>query len=114
MNNCNCNKSKNNIYRGTTPTIILKIDNDDFDMTDIVVCHVTIQNDNGRNKKVFDNPTIDVENKTISIELTQQDTLAYETGNINLQIKVKLQGGRVVASPILVTPMNKILEEAII
>lgn len=103
-----------NIYRGTTPTIILKIKNDDFDMTAIEICHVTIVNESGRNKKVYDNPTIDVVNKTISIELSQQDTLNYETGNIQLQTKIKLDSGRVIASRIITTSMNKILEEQIL
>lgn len=45
------------IYRGTTPTIILRITNKDFDMSSIDVCHITIQNDNGKNKKTFEHPT---------------------------------------------------------
>ena len=103
-----------NIYRGTTPTIILSVKNKDFDMSTISICHVTIQNDNGKNKKVFENPIIDVENKTISVELTQQDTLDYEYGNINLQVKIKLTSGRVIASRIIVTTMNRILEETVL
>ena len=108
------NKDATNLYRGTTPTIILKIKNDDFDMSTIEICHVTIVNESGRNKKIYDNPTINTEEKTISIELSQQDTLNYETGNIQLQTKIKLNSGRVIASRIITTSMNKILEENIL
>ena len=102
------------IYRGTTPTIILRITNKDFDMSSIDVCHITIQNDNGKNKKIFEHPTIDVEAKTISQELTQQQTLDYDYGNINVQVKIKLNNGRVITHPIITATMQRILEEAII
>lgn len=103
-----------NIYRGTTPTIRLRIKNKDFDMSSINVCHITIQNDNGKNQKVFTNPQIDVQEKIISQELSQQDTLAYEYGKINIQAKIKLNNGSVVTHPIISTTMNRILEETIL
>lgn len=103
------------IFRGTTPTIILKIKNENFDMATIDVCHVTIQNDNGKNKKVFENPNIDIDEKTISVPLSQNDTLDYQYGNINIQAKIKLKDtGTVITHKILTTTMDKILEEAIL
>lgn len=103
------------IFRGTTPTIILRIKNENFDMDTIDVCHVTIQNDNGKNKKVFENPNIDVEQKTISVPLSQRDTLDYQYGNIDIQMKIKLKdSGTVISHKILTTTMDKILEEEII
>ena len=103
-----------NLYRGTTPTIILHVTNEDFNMANISECHVTIQNDNGTNKKVFENPTIDAEEKTITVPLTQEDTLSFKYGNINIQARVKLISGSVIASPIITTNMNRILEETIL
>ena len=99
------------IYRGTTPVITLKVNTPDFDMNNINVCHVTICDDNGKNKKTFTDPTIDVDAKTISVELTQEDTLSYAYGNINIQAKIKLESGSIVASRIVVMTMKKILEE---
>ena len=72
-------------------------------------CNATILCDNGEYTFYGD-----VENKTISIELSQQDTLNYETGNILLQTKIKLDSGRVIASRIITTSMNRILEEGIL
>ena len=103
-----------NLYRGTTPMIILKIKTKDFDMSQIDTCHVTVQNDNGRNKKVFEHPNIDVVDKTISVPLSQTDTLAYEYGNINIQARIKLLNGSVITHKIVTTTMEKILEETIL
>lgn len=102
------------LYRSTTPTIILHIKDDDFDMNSISICHITIENDSGRNKKVYENAAINIEDRTISLELTQEDTLAYEPGYINLQLKIKTIDGNVYASRILHTTINDILEEAIL
>ena len=110
----NFNEPIEEIIRGTTPTITLKINNKDFDMNSINICHVTICDDTGKNKKTFTNPTLDVDAKTISVDLTQQDTLDYAYGNINIQVKIKLDSGSVVASRIVTMTMKKILEEDIL
>ncbi len=105
----------NDIFRGTTPTIILKVKNEDFDMDKIDICHVTIMNDDGRNKKVFENPNIDVDKKTISVPLSQNDTLDYHYGKINIQAKIKLkESGSVITHKMITTNIDKILEEAIL
>ena len=105
-----------NLYRGTTPTIILHIKDEDFDLSTITECHLTIENDSGRNKKTFvvDNSDIDPVEKTITITLSQQDTSSFEEGVIVLQLKVKLNDNTVVASKIISTTMNRILEENVI
>lgn len=102
------------IYRVTTPTIVIEIENEDFDMSLIDICHVTIQNHSGRNKKIFNATNFDVENRIIYLELTQEETKEYETGNIEIQLKIKLQNGKVIPSEIITTTMNKILEEDIL
>ena len=103
------------LYRGSTPIIALKVKDPDFDMTKIGVCHVTMVNDSGRNKKVFEDPAIDIEERTIVVDLSQEDTLAFEKGNIELQARVKLlDTDRVIVSPIILTTMKDILEGDVI
>ena len=102
------------IYRGTTPTIMVHLRNIDFEMTEIVKCQVTLEDDRGRNQKVFDSPTIDNEHKTISIELSQADTLSYDYGMLNLQIRIKLQSGRVAPTKIYSLLMDRTLNEEIL
>ena len=101
------------IFRGTTPVVILKINNEDFDMTTIDICHITIQNDSGRNQKIF-NASVDTENKTVSAELTQEDTLAYEEGYIYIQAKFKLVNDRVITHEPIRAKLHDILEEDIL
>ena len=99
------------MYRSTTPTIILHVKNEDFDLSLITICHVTIESENGSVRKVFENPTINVEEKTIMFTLTQAETAMFNVGNIKIQIKAKLESGAVIPSKIVKTTMNEILEE---
>lgn len=111
---CEIIPTKVEIYRGTTPTIMVHLRNIDFDMSDIEKCQVTLEDDRGRNQKVFNDPTIDEENKTISIELSQADTLSYDYGMLNLQIRIKLENGRVVPTKIYSLKMGRTLNEEIL
>lgn len=102
------------MYRYTTPTIILKIKNDDFDMEQIDVCHVTLESERGGKQFVCTRPEIDTEEKTISFEMTQEQTQVFDVGIIKIQIRIKLYNGRVIPSKIVKTTMNEILEEQIL
>ena len=99
------------LYRSTTPTIIMKINDEEFDMTEIEVCHLTIENDSGRNRKIFPNPEISLEDRTIIQTLTQDEMNSFETGTLYLQLKIRLINGTVIASKIVSTTLQKILEE---
>lgn len=101
------------IFRGTTPTIRLKIDNQDFDMSLISIAHITIENESGRNKKIFE-AQIDAENKILYCELTQADTLAYEKGIIKIQAKIKLNNDTVISHDEIRVQLKDILEEDIL
>ena len=98
------------MYRSTTPTIILNIRNDDFDMNTIDICHVTVKSDDNARKVLYENPDIDVENKQIRVTMTQSETKLFEVGKIKIQIKAKLDNGTVIPSQIVYTTMREILE----
>ena len=102
------------IYRGSTPTIILSFENEELNFADITACRVIMANDDNRNKKIFNSPTIDREEETISVELSQQDTLGFDYGNLNLQAKIKLQNERVVIGDGPVMLVKKTLDETVI
>lgn len=101
------------IFRGTTPVIMLKINNEDFDAADIALCHIAIENDSGRNQKIF-TASIDTENKILSAELSQEDTLAYEQGYIYIQAKIKLNNDRVITHEPIRVQLKDILEKEIL
>ena len=99
------------MYQSTTPTLIFNIINEELDLNEISICHLTIESENGRERKIFENTQIDVENKKITVNLTQEDTMLFHVGNIKLQLKAKLGNGQVIVSKIIKTTMNEVLEE---
>ena len=99
------------LIRGTTPTIILNVNNPEFDMDNITECHVTMVNSSGRNKKIFENCTWDSATHTITFTMTEEDTLSFEKGYLFVQVKLKLSDGQVLSHPIITTTMDDILEE---
>ena len=101
------------MYRSTTPTLILKIKNENFDMETIDVCHISIESESKQSELLITTPQIDKENKQITATLTQEQTLAFGVGGIKVQLKIKLKNGIVVPSVIVKTTMKEILEEAI-
>lgn len=102
------------LYRSTTPKLILHIKDPEFDMESIDQAHITIENDSGRNKKIFTETAINIEDRTISIEMTQEDTLSFEPGCLNVQLKIRTTDGLVLASKIITSSISRILEEDIL
>lgn len=89
------------IYRGTTPTIVLRLTNTDvISFDDLFDCKLTIENDSGRNKKIFTNCVKDPVEKTISTKLTYDDTIGFEKGWLLLQLAAKLPVDDEFVSPI--------------
>ena len=99
------------IYRSTTPTIILNIKNEDFDLNQIAICHVTLESENGQKTLKITNPQIDAENKKISFTLTQEETARFSAGMTKIQLKMKLQSGAVIPSKMAEINIKEILEE---
>ena len=113
--NCACKKENISFFRGSTPTLIFTIEEEDFDLEDVAICHVAIETDNCKKQKIFENPTIDLVDKTVSLTLTQQDTLFWEPGNLNAQLKFKLNNGVTsVYSDIIVIQCKRSLEDAVL
>lgn len=102
------------MYRGTTPTIILNIKNEDLDMSLIRLYHVTLKSEGGLVKEIFDNIHVDEENSRIYFTMSQEDTMAFSVGKIKLQLRVRLNNDMVVASKIIVTNMKELLEGTIL
>ena len=104
------------IFKGTTPTITLNITNaDDIDFANITNPRITIQNDSGRNKKIFTNCTIDQNKKTISTKLSYDDTMSFEVGYLLVQLAADITVEENVIdkyrSPILRMEMGDDLED---
>ncbi len=94
------------LYRGTTPTISLHINNaESYDLNSLQNPEITVVNDSGRNLKTFTDIQIDDQNKKISTKLSHDDTLAFEPGYLLIQLTASLNNDEL-ASPILRTEMG--------
>lgn len=103
------------MIRGTTPTIVLKFPEDaQPDFTNIEALQLTLNSSDHKLVVNEDRVTIDAENNTIKLLLTQQDTLAFNAGTIEIQIRIKFNNSGVWASGIKKTTMNRILEGGVI
>lgn len=98
--------------RGTTPTITLKI-NTELDLNNVSECWVTLKDNLGAKQKTFtiDNIFIDPELKTIEIAMTQEETLMFNTGVVNIQVRIRLNDDQAYASDIKQIKMQSILKD---
>ena len=64
------------MYRGTTPTLIYNV-NSNLDLNGMLQIWVTLKNLMYEKTFEKDNIIVDNENKTITVELSQEDTLLF-------------------------------------
>lgn len=92
--------------RGTTPTLTFSF-GDDVDMSLIDYAELTIRQ---RTKnKLIKRLAKDVENNAFYVYLNEKETLSLESGDCQIQVKIKLTDGGIVASSIETLTVNEIL-----
>ena len=103
------------MIRGTTPTLTFKI-NTDLDFSEIETAEITFKSVSGMKEKTWNQElfTIDPQEKTIVLTLTQDDTLYFYEGEIQVQLRIKMQDDKVYASNIVTSTLSKILKEGVI
>ena len=97
--------------KSTTPTYILEFDSE-FTFDAVIFWTVALKQ--GKTLLTIDDPQVDTENKTLTITLTQEQTLSFQVGEANIQVKGKFADGTVFASEIEKVPVNTVLDERII
>ena len=106
------------IIRGTTPTLVFKIKNDDMDLSQIAEVWITFKTKAGVKVKektyTMEDVTIDTEEKEIILSLTQEDTLEFADTNMLVQLRVRLSNDEAFASTIFDTSIGHILKEGVI
>lgn len=102
------------MYRYTTPTIPITIEDLDFDTVDLF--RVAIQNGPVENLFVInaDDPRVDAETNTITIELTQEQTAALSEGYAMLQVRIRFNNGRVQATQIAKISVQDVIDKVVI
>lgn len=106
------------MYRGTTPTIVLQL-NSDVDLSELEQIWVTFKNKSAEKTYDIDEVELDNENKTVSVTMSQEDTLAFQTcgnlqGKVEIQIRLLDQDGIASASNIAEVNLLRILKEGVI
>ena len=100
------------MYRGTTPSITFKIKTD-IDLNELAECWITFKSKLGTREKTFtlQDVIVDAENKTITVAMTQEETLYFNTGAIDIQIRLRTNDDLAYASDIQEVRMKKILKD---
>ncbi len=96
--------------RGTTPTIVVTVTGCDLGMFEKVY-FTFLQNGNSIIKKTED---LVIEGNSVTIKLTQEETLSLQTGDVQLQMRAATAEGTAVASGIQSIPVERILQEGVI
>ena len=100
------------MYRGTTPSITFKIKTD-IVLNDLAECWITFKSKLGSKEKTFtlQDIIVDAENKTLTISMSQDETLYFNTGTLDIQIRLRMNDDLAYASDIQEITMKKILKD---
>ena len=103
------------MIRGTTPILTFKV-NTELDLNDVVKAEITFKSVNGTKERTWDLSRLildPVENK-IQLQLNQEETLYFNVGIIDIQLRIKLNNDMVYASKIVTSTLDKILKEGVV
>lgn len=102
------------MYRYTTPTIPITIE--DVDFADVSLFRVAIEQGGVEMLKVVDvnDPSVDAETHTIYVPLTQEETASLKSGTSEIQVRIRFTSGAVQATPKAKLSVHDVLDEVII
>lgn len=105
------------ITRGTTPTVMFTLTDDDekpLDMSIYGELFITIE-DAQKNQIDIDKPRFTFnEDYSFEAKLTQEETLTLNGGRLKVQLRAKADDGTVIASCIQYCTMEEILKKEVI
>lgn len=101
------------MYRGSTPIIRLKILTE-IEFREIEALEMVLSSTNNQKVATLDDVVVDEDNKTIALQLSQEDTLAFNAGPIEIQLRVRFRNDKTWVSPIKKTTMNRILKGGVL
>lgn len=105
------------MYRGTTPTIKWKIKSKDFVLEDIKSLWMTFKSVSGPQvllTKELKDVNIDSENKIISYTLTQEETLSFNVGQVDVQMRILMNNDFAFSTKIQRIEINRVLKGGVI
>ena len=106
------------IIRGTTPTLTFHVKDETLNLNEIVEAWVTFKTKAGVKPKEItfgiEDLTIDAEEHTITLNLSQENTLDFSDTNMVVQMRVKFENNMAYASSIMDVDVGHILKEGVI
>lgn len=96
--------------QGTTLTIQITIN--DIDLNEMQNIYVVFEQNGYILKK--ESSDLDIEGNTISVSLSQEETLNFKEGTCNIQLRMITKGGVAIASPIKTTKVYRVLNKEVI
>lgn len=102
------------MYQYTTPTLVLTLADVDFD--DVATFRVAMENKGQQLLKEIaaDDSSVDSENNTITIVLTQEETAAFSVGEAVIQVRVVFSDGSVLATAKKRFKVQPVLDEVVV
>ena len=106
------------IIRGTTPTLTFHVKNEQLNLDDIAEIWITFKTKAGVTPREvtydINDVLIDNTEHTITLNLTQEDTLAFTETNMVVQLRVRFNNDLAYASSIIGIDIQHILKEGVI
>ena len=96
--------------QGTTPTIVINVNN--IDVNTLKSIYVTFEQTGFILTKSMND--IDIIDDQIQIRLSQEETLQFERGKCNVQLRAITNDGNAIASTIVSTNIYRILDKEVI
>ena len=103
------------MYRGTTPNLQIKI-RSQLDLNNVKQCWATIKSSINSKEITYDlnSMALDPEEAILSIRMSQEDTLKFGNGELNIQVRLLMDDDLAYASNIKNISMNQILKDGVI
>ena len=99
------------ILRGTTPDFVIKVNTDDFIVSDVTKLEVTIWNGQRQTIYGLTDVTVDTTENSFGIHFTEADTLAMDSSKtFKWQMRCMFQDGNIVgtreSAPVQIEPLK--------
>lgn len=99
------------ILRGTTPDFVIKVNTEDFVVSDVTKLEVTIWNGQKQTIYGLSDVTVDTTENAFGIHFTEEDTLALDSSkSFKWQMRCMFEDGNIVgtreSAPVTIEPLK--------
>jgi len=99
--------------RGSTPSLTFSLETE-MDLMNISAMWLTIEGAHNKRTWVMSELSIDPEEKTVTVELTQEETLQFIPGEVEAQIRFLTDTGKAFDTDIVRMDVRRILQGGVI